>query len=321
MKPLIIAHRGASYIAPENTISAFRAALTIGADGFETDVQLTKDGKMVMHHNYTIDANSNGVGLIYNMTEQELRQFDFGSWKSAEFAGERIPTLDECLDIGEKFRVVNVELKAPSNRETPYVEPVAKAILNSKIADRVIISAFDHSLLRAMKQIAPAIRVGALTMPPLQRVPDLPKYEKFFPVGVSLSELRPEDLIIQSDVYLNTDNVGIRANDTRAMLMELAQHMAAIFPGKDFVGVETEVQKQANLVSYIDNLDFKPDFLHCEYHSCLDTPNLVDEMHKRSIGVNIWTPDNEDDLRQLVRLKPDGIITNRPDILMSILNN
>ena len=105
------------------------------------------------------------------------------------------------------------------------------------------------------------------------------------------------------------------------MLMELAQHMAAIFPGKDFVGVETEVQKQADLVSYIDNLDFKPDFLHCEYHSCLDTPNLVDEMHKRSIGVNIWTPDNEDDLRQLVRLKPDGIITNRPDILMSVLNN
>lgn len=168
MRPMVIAHRGASYVAPENTMAAFRAAKEICADGFEADVQLTRDGRMVIHHNYTIDANSNGSGQISAMSLEELRKFDFGLWKGKEFAGERIVTFVECLEIAKAFRIVNIELKAPLDRSIPYVECVVKAIKETGLTDKIILSAFDHSLLHDVKKILPEIRVGILTLPPME---------------------------------------------------------------------------------------------------------------------------------------------------------
>ena len=81
MTPEIIAHRGASYLAPENTLSAFRKAMEIGADGVEMDVQQTSDKKLVIHHDFVIDWHTDMRGQIYDMTEGELKALDFGSWK------------------------------------------------------------------------------------------------------------------------------------------------------------------------------------------------------------------------------------------------
>ena len=99
-------------------MSAFRKAYELGADGFETDVQLTKDGELVICHNYSIDGLSDGKGLIRELTLEELRQYDFGVTygDGTEFAGERISTLAEVLeeckdfDINESFRTVNEQL-------------------------------------------------------------------------------------------------------------------------------------------------------------------------------------------------------------------
>ena len=95
----ILAHRGANKHAPQNTIPAFLKAIELGADGVENDVHLTKDGELVICHNYTIDETSDGKGNISDYTLEELKKFDFGSYFSPDFAGTKIPTLHEFLEI------------------------------------------------------------------------------------------------------------------------------------------------------------------------------------------------------------------------------
>ena len=99
VKPLIIAHRGAMGNAPENTAASFKKAIDEKADGIELDVHMTKDGHLVVIHDETIDRTSNGKGLVRDMTLEELRKFDYGSFFDASYAGERILTLEEALEI------------------------------------------------------------------------------------------------------------------------------------------------------------------------------------------------------------------------------
>lgn len=314
-RPLVIAHRGFSHVAPENTLSAFRSALDIGADGIETDVQLTRDGKMVMHHNYTIDAASNGHGAILSMTEEELRQYDFGSWKSPDFAGERIPTLAECLAATGPFRVVNIELKAPMDRTIPYVAPVAQAIRASGMMEQIIVSAFDHSLLRDIKALLPDLRVGALTLPNMEGTPAMDQMAAAFPADKPLDELAPEDLTLPRGA-LAVEGHGA---DPAAILMEEARALSAIYPGECFPRVRELLARQHDLPAYIASLDFEVNYLHCDYHSCLSDPELIDKMHRRGVGVNPWTVDRVEDMQFLIDHGADGIITNRPDLLLELL--
>ena len=85
MTPQIIAHRGASYLAPENTLIAFKKAMELGADGVEMDVQQTSDAGLVIHHDYMIDLHTDISGKIYDMTMGDLKTLDFGSWKDVLF--------------------------------------------------------------------------------------------------------------------------------------------------------------------------------------------------------------------------------------------
>lgn len=319
MRTTVIAHRGASHSAPENTLAAFLKAKELGADGFETDVQLTKDGKMVMHHNYTIDANTDGSGRIIDMTLEELKTYDFGSWKGKKFKGQKILTLQECLEVAKQFRMVNIELKAPLDRTIPYVEPVAKAIGDAGMTEKVIISAFDHSLLGEMKQLLPDIRVGALTLPPLEGIPKMELVRQYLPEDVSLAEIKREDITIPEDNVINLEALGIGGKDILSAAMEQIRAIAAIYPGKSLKEVLNELQKQQNLEEYVSNLDFKLDYLHCEYHSCFKNPELIEKMHEMGVGVNPWTVDKKADLRTLLAMKPDGIITNRPKRLLKLL--
>ena len=106
---LILGHRGARGHAPENTMASFQAALDMGADGIELDVQMTKDGKVVVCHDHSLERTSNGSGWLVEHTREELRALDFGSWFSPQFAGEKIPTLREVLQWAAPTRlIVNV---------------------------------------------------------------------------------------------------------------------------------------------------------------------------------------------------------------------
>ncbi len=121
----ICAHRGENKINPENTLSAFKAAVKLGAQMIEFDVRLTKDKIPVIMHDKSVDRTTNGTGLVSDLMFKEIRTFDAGSWKSEKFKGEKVPTLQEVLDVIPNNIWMNIHLKG--DKELGMV--VAKTIL------------------------------------------------------------------------------------------------------------------------------------------------------------------------------------------------
>lgn len=163
----VISHRGANKYAPQNTLPAFERAYEIGCDGFETDVHITKDDKIVLCHNYTIDETSNGTGLIADKTLDELKSYDFGSYFNKRFAGTEIPTIDEFLSFVETtdISVLNIEIKSPKKNETAIVRETIKAVKEHGLFDKLLISSFDPKLLVEAKQIDKSCKTGFLYAP------------------------------------------------------------------------------------------------------------------------------------------------------------
>jgi glycerophosphoryl diester phosphodiesterase len=169
--PLIIAHRGDSANAPENTLAAFRLALENGADGIELDVMLSADQKLVVIHDDTLDRTSNGIGQVGNTSFDTLRELDAGSWFSPKFKGEPIPLLDEVFaELGGKF-LINVELKNYKTPNDPLPELVVALIKRHGLSDGVLLSSFNGRNLPRAKFLAPEIRTGLLTLPGLLGLP------------------------------------------------------------------------------------------------------------------------------------------------------
>ena len=159
--PLVLAHRGANKRAPQNTVPAFIKAVEFGSDGIETDVHLSKDGEIVICHNYTIDATSDGKGLISDYTCEELKKYDFGSYFSSDFKGVTLPTISELLDVVKDMKLINIEIKPPKTKND-LVKKTIETVHNYGISDSVIISCFDPECIRESKEIDPAIRTGLL---------------------------------------------------------------------------------------------------------------------------------------------------------------
>lgn len=107
----ICAHRGANKTHPENTITAFKEAIRLGAQMIEFDVQLTKDNKLVIMHDASVDRTTNGFGKVSQLTLHKIRKLDAGSWKSEKFTGEKVPTLQETLKIMPQNIWLNIHLK------------------------------------------------------------------------------------------------------------------------------------------------------------------------------------------------------------------
>lgn len=159
--PLVLAHRGANKVAPQNTLPAFQKALDFGADGLETDVHLSKDGHIVICHNYTIDETSNGTGRVDEMTLSQLKGFDFGSYFGDEFKGVSLPTLSELLDLTKSMKLINIEIKPPQ-KDSDLVKKVVEAIHQYGIVENSIVSCFDPECIRLVKEIDKNIKTGLL---------------------------------------------------------------------------------------------------------------------------------------------------------------
>ncbi|TCL69394.1 glycerophosphoryl diester phosphodiesterase [Hydrogenispora ethanolica] len=159
----IIAHRGFSSRAPENTLAAFGMAVEFGVDGLEFDVHLSKDGEVVICHDEAVDRTTDGEGLIKDFTWEELRRLDAGSWFEPRFVGERIPRLSDLLELVAGTRLLlNIELKTNIFPYPGIEEKVIQMVKNFGIVNRCIISSFNHhSLLRAIT-ILPELKTGAL---------------------------------------------------------------------------------------------------------------------------------------------------------------
>ncbi len=174
-KTLVISHRGANRYAPQNTIPAFKKSVEIGTDGFETDVHITKDGKIVLCHNYTIDETSDGCGEISKKTLEKLKTYDFGKYFSEKFRGTEIPTIDEFLSFIETtdIEVLNIEIKSPKESETAIVSETIKAVKAHGLFDKLLISSFDPKLLIEAKQIDPKCKTGFLYSPTSKTIPQM----------------------------------------------------------------------------------------------------------------------------------------------------
>lgn len=160
----VISHRGANKYAPQNTLPAFQKAAAIGADGFETDVHITKDGELVLCHNYTIDETSDGKGKIADMTYAQLERFDFGRYFSPRYKNTKIPSLDEFLSFVETtdISVMNIELKSPEQNETAIVRETIRLVKEHNLFDKLLISSFDPKLLVEAKEIDENCKTGYL---------------------------------------------------------------------------------------------------------------------------------------------------------------
>jgi len=240
MKPLVIAHRGASAYAPENTLAAFNLALELGADGVELDVSLTKDRVPVVLHDDTVDRTTNGHGAVNQMTLAQVKELD-ASNKFEKYCGEIIPTLEEVLRAITWRGSVNIELKNLT-LQTDGVEAATDAVIkNVGALDKVMVSSFNPIALRRMYKLDPRIPRGLLYRP------NLP-------------------------IFLR-----------RAWLRPLAH----------------------------------PTALHPQYS--MITRAFVAWAHAKGYKVNTWTVDDPDEMKRLIALGVDAMMTNKPDVLRKIV--
>jgi len=166
---LKIAHRGASAHAPENTLAAFRLAVEMGAKFIETDLQLTRDAKIVAMHDATVDRTTNGRGRISKMSLVELRGLDAGvkflSVDGKSYKGERVPTLDEILEFA-KTSEVTFYLELKETQGWGFEQSLVGALRRAGAVDRVVIISFDAEVLSTVKRIAPELTTGFLCEKP-----------------------------------------------------------------------------------------------------------------------------------------------------------
>ncbi len=159
----IFGHRGYSAVYPENTLLAFRQAVEAGADGIELDAKMTKDKVVVVMHDSSVDRTTNGSGNISDMTLEEIKKLDAGSWKGAAFENEPVPTLEDVFAaIGSKVKI-NVEM---TNYEGTFTNELAIAVAalirKYSLENSIIISSFRFNNLVAMKDLIPNIPCGLL---------------------------------------------------------------------------------------------------------------------------------------------------------------
>ena len=238
---LIWGHRGAPEAAPENTISAFQAAVSQGAHGVELDVMFSSDGEIVVIHDYTLDKTTDGSGPVKDYSLAELKRLDAGSRFSEEFSGEPIPTLQEVIDALDSSVFLNIEIKSETPATDGLEKAVAHTVAQNNLYDRVIVSSFNPISLIRVKMADKRIDVGLIY------APDLANY---LSEGWFVPILRPE----------------------------------ALHPRFDMVDED-----------------------------------YMEWARKKGFQVSVWTVNETEDMKRMLDLGVDSIITDRPDSLKQLL--
>jgi len=163
----IYAHRGARVIAPENTLPAFQAALDMGVAGIELDVHCSKDGQLVVIHDFTVDHLTNGTGPVQQYTTAELGRLDAGSHFDAAFSHIGVPTLDQVLDLIGDRCVINVEIKSMDPYGGDQVEPLLATIQDRSLYEQVLVSSFNPVTLIKTRWLDAKVKLGLLHEKPL----------------------------------------------------------------------------------------------------------------------------------------------------------
>ena len=161
----VYAHRGASGYAPENTMAAFRKAVELCSCGIECDVQMTRDGRLVICHDETLERTTGVKSLIKDLDYDEIRELDAGSWFGSEFKSERIPQLSELLQlVKDNKMLVNIEIKSGIVFYPGIEQKIIDQVNDFGLRKKVIISSFNHYSLKKCKDIDSFIKTGILYM-------------------------------------------------------------------------------------------------------------------------------------------------------------
>ncbi len=246
---IVIGHRGASGYYPENTLVSFEKAIEMGADMLELDVHVTKDDSIVVMHDYSVSRTTNGKGEIENMDFDEIRALDAGSWFNEKFKNEKVPTLNEVLQLVNGRTKVLVELKWPSKGiYKDLVKKVIDIVRQHHAESWVILQSFETRYLQQAAELAPDLTVQQLVFGKSALLP------VYFERSLKFGNFKPEP---------NAASVNI-------------------------------------FYMYI-------------------TPSFLKKMHKMGKTVYAFTPNNESDMRKLIAMGVDGIITNYPDKALKLL--
>lgn len=179
LRPLIIAHRGASAFAPENTLAAFKRAIADGAEGVEFDVRLSADGAAVVFHDADLRRTAGRAEKVSDLTLDELRAIDAGSWfnrafpdrADKSFAGEKIPSLREALDLLNDFRgLVYIELKCREREVETLAAAVCREIKQSPLLPNIIVKSFRLGAIPEIRRLCPGAKTAALFAPKIMAI-------------------------------------------------------------------------------------------------------------------------------------------------------
>ena len=169
--PAVVAHRGASAVAPENTLAAVREAVHRGADAVEFDVRRSRDGVLVLCHDDTVDRTTDarcalpgrGPWRVADLTLDELRRLDAGTWRDPSYAGEPVPTLAQALELLRPTGVsALVELKSPSDHPATVPDLVEDLTRTRLVPERITVQSFDADAVLAFRRRMPTVRAGVL---------------------------------------------------------------------------------------------------------------------------------------------------------------
>ncbi len=172
---MIVGHRGAAAHAPENTIAAIELAIELGANTIEIDLRQTKDGVPVALHDSGVDRTTDGDGDISDLTFEDIRKLDAGSWFDEKYSGEKIPSLQEVIDALSDTTILIIEFKGGLGEYDKIEERTIQIVQDSDISDRVILKSFDPNQLELIQELDdsfPLLYVYALRIPWLHMIID-----------------------------------------------------------------------------------------------------------------------------------------------------
>jgi glycerophosphoryl diester phosphodiesterase len=279
----VIAHRGASAYAPENTLASYKLAKEMNADWFELDCTFTKDGEVIVIHDGKVDRVTNGKGAVSNLTLAELKSLDAGSWKDPKYAGEKLPTLIETLDYAKSAKIgVYIEIKNSAD----------DAILLKNILRKFenVSGALNGKERREMMEMIRESKTRNLDL--TEKVAELVK-ERHMEHQVVIQSFSPVICAV--------------------MLAEEPKLRTEILASKE----DKEPERWPAYLRFTELLN--PKGFNTNGKSF--DKSLLEKNHADGRTVAIWTVDEEVEMRSLAAVGVDRLITNKPDVCLKVLTD
>lgn len=246
--PIVVAHRGASGYAPENTMAAIKKAITMGVDMIEIDVQLSKDKEVVLMHDLTVDRTTNGKGKVRDLYLEEIKKLDAGKWFSSEFLGEKVPTLEEVIQAINGQCKLLIEVKRVKSKKLEIENKIVQLINKYNAYNWCIVQSFETQVIKNIQALDKSIEC-----------------HKLVTMNISVLPLHIDSRIKTGTIY--------------------------------------KYKTVQSINPYFKMLNKRK----------------VNKIHSRGQKIITWTVNEPEDMKRMIEMGVDGIITNYPDRLIQLL--